>query len=106
MVKIKCEVTNCSHNNEHVCYANIINVGGSRAQKDCDTCCGSFLDSESYGHLTSNINSVGNPCEAITCNVGTCTYNSSNICNANFIQVSGESVNIYSETNCKTFRTK
>jgi actin-related protein len=105
MSKINCSVTNCSHNNENTCYSNIINVGGKSAKKDCDTCCASFLDSKLYTDLTSNINQEGNECTAITCNVGTCTYNSNNLCNAKSIDVSGKNVNFYSETNCSTFKT-
>ena len=105
MSKINCSVTNCSHNNENTCFANVINVGGKSAKKDCDTCCASFLDDKHYDHLTSNINEKGNECTAITCNVGTCTYNSNNLCNAESIDVNGKDVNLYSETNCSTFKT-
>lgn len=106
MSKINCSVTNCSHNNENTCYANVINVGGKSAKKDCDTCCASFLDVKLYTGLTSNINEEGTECTAITCNVGTCTYNSNNLCNADSIDVSGKNVNLYLETNCSTFKTK
>ncbi|MFD3157885.1 DUF1540 domain-containing protein [Haloimpatiens sp. FM7330] len=106
MEKISCNVSNCSHNKENTCYANIINVGGKSAKKDCDTCCGSFLDSKNYGSLTSNVNQSGSNCTAINCNVGTCIYNSNNICTADSIQVSGEGVNIYTETRCSTFKSK
>ena len=37
MPKINCSVSNCSHNDENTCYANIINVGGKSARKDSDT---------------------------------------------------------------------
>ncbi|MCB2289257.1 DUF1540 domain-containing protein [Clostridium sp. CS001] len=105
MSKINCSVTNCSHNNEHACFANVINVGGKSAINDSDTCCASFLDSKIYSDLTNNINENGDECRAITCNVGTCTYNSDNLCNAKSIDVSGDNVNLYSETNCLTFKT-
>jgi hypothetical protein len=105
MSKINCSVTNCSHNDEHTCFANVVNVGGKSAKKDCDTCCASFLDDNIYNDLTSNINMHGDECRSITCNVGTCTYNSDNLCNAESIDVSGKDVNLYSETNCLTFKT-
>lgn len=106
MAKINCSVSNCSHNDNNICYANVINVAGGSAKKDCDTCCASFLDSANYGSLTNNINSTGNPCDAITCNVGSCTYNSNYICSADAIEVNGNNANLYEETNCKTFRRK
>lgn len=104
MSKINCSVSNCSHNNDNACFANIINVGGESAKKDRDTCCASFLDSATYDDLTNNINQKGSECDAITCNVGTCNYNENNLCNAESIDVSGKDVNLYLETNCKTFK--
>lgn len=104
MAKINCDVTNCSHNKEHVCYANIINVVGQSAEKDDDTCCASFLDSAHYSDLTNNINQEGSECTAITCTVHTCNYNSNNLCHADSIHVNGNNANLYSETNCLTFK--
>ena len=106
MSKINCSVSNCSHNNESTCFANIINVGGKSAKKDSDTCCASFLDVRLYSGLTNNVNDKGSECNAITCNVGTCTYNSNMLCNAKNIEVNGENVNLYSETDCLTFKNK
>ncbi len=106
MSKINCSVKNCSHNNEDICFANVINVGGKNAKEDSETCCASFLDSKIYSDLVNNINENGSQCSAITCNVGTCSYNSNNICNAKSIDVSGDNVNLYLETNCSTFKTK
>ena len=105
MSKINCSVENCSHNNDNICFANIINVGGKSAKKDYDTCCASFLDAAIYSDLTNNINEKGSECLSITCNVGTCSYNSNNLCNAESIDVSGEDVDLYLETNCLTFKT-
>lgn len=106
MSKINCSVTNCSHNKDNTCFSNVVTVGGKSAKKDCDTCCASFLDANLYDILTSNTNENGKQCSAITCNVGTCTYNCNNLCDAESIDVSGENVNLYSETNCSTFKTK
>lgn len=106
MAKITCYVGNCSHNDKNVCYANVVNVGGKSAKKDSDTSCGSFLNSTIYSKLTNNVNDQGRQCSAITCNVGTCSYNSNSLCSAKSIKVSGEGVNIYTETNCITFKTK
>ncbi|MCB2293125.1 DUF1540 domain-containing protein [Clostridium algoriphilum] len=104
MSKINCGVANCSHNNDNTCFANIINVGGKSAKKNDDTCCATFMDVKLYSKLTNNINDKGNECNAITCNVGTCTYNADNLCNAESIDVNGDSVNLYTETDCCTFK--
>lgn len=106
MYKIKCDVTKCSHNKERICHANVVNVGGEGAEKDTDTCCASFLDSATYSKLTNNINQRDHECTAITCTAETCTYNSNKLCTAESIHVSGEDANLYSETECSTFKTK
>ena len=105
MSKINCSVTNCSHNDDHICYSNVVHVGGKSARKNSDTCCASFLDSKLYSELTNNINEKGDECIAITCNVSTCVYNYTDLCYARSIEVSGENVNLYPETNCLTFST-
>lgn len=104
MSKINCSVSNCSHNNDSTCFANIINVGGKSAKKDSDTCCASFLDSVIYNDLTNNINEKGKACSAISCNVCTCSYNADTLCNAEAINVNGDNANLYAETNCLTFK--
>lgn len=106
MSKINCGVLNCSHNNESTCYANVINVGGKSARKGSDTCCATFTDDKLYSELTNNINGDGNECNSVTCNVGTCSFNTDNLCNAKSIEVNGEAVNLYTETDCLTFKTK
>lgn len=105
MDKINCSVDNCSHNKSGVCYSNRINIGGKTANESCDTCCGSFLDEKLYSDLTNNTNSSG-CCDCLVCNVHSCSYNHSNLCNLESINVSGENVKIYSETNCSSFDLK
>lgn len=106
MLKINCDAINCSHNNDKICFANVVNIGGKNAKKDCDTCCGSFLDQNNYGDLTNNVNDKGSQCSALTCNVVSCSYNSNNLCNADAIQVDGKGANLYTETFCSTFKQK
>ncbi|MBU3111608.1 DUF1540 domain-containing protein [Clostridium lacusfryxellense] len=106
MSKINCGVENCSHNNEHTCFANIINVGGKSARKESDTCCASFLDSLAYSSLTNIIDTNSHGCDVVSCTVVTCTYNSNELCSAKSIEVNGHNVNLYSETDCLTFNHK
>lgn len=105
MAKINCSVSNCSHNKSNTCYSNIVNIGGGCASKSCTTCCGNFLDSKNYATLTNNTNSNG-PCDALVCSVESCLYNSNKSCTAENIDVLGNNVKIYSETNCSTFKQK
>ncbi|SFD13654.1 DUF1540 domain-containing protein [Clostridium uliginosum] len=105
MQKINCNVNNCSHNNSGTCYANRVDIGGKSAQKDCDTCCGSFLDEKNYGDLTNNTNNPGE-CDCLVCNVETCTHNCNKLCNLSSINVNGANPNMYTETNCKSFSCK
>ena len=105
MNKINCSVNNCSHNEKGACYANRVNVGGKGAKDSCDTCCGSFLDKVHYSKLTNNTNSNGS-CDCLVCEVETCGYNNNKLCSAETISVSGNNVNIYTETNCSTFKSK
>lgn len=106
MKKINCNVTNCSHNQSSVCYSNRVDVNGSGAKKDDDTCCGSFLDEKNYGNLTNNTNS-SSQCDALICNVKNCTHNCNSTCDLDSITIDSNSpVNLYSETNCKNFEPK
>lgn len=106
MAKINCGVVNCSHNDNYICYANVVNIGGKNSKTSADTSCGSFLDQTHYGHLTNNVNDKGNECTAITCNANTCQYNFNYLCTADAIKVNGKDVHLYSEADCKTFKFK
>lgn len=103
MAKISCEVTNCSHNDSGVCYANCVDIVGNSAQKGDDTCCGSFLNSLHYSGLTNNTLSSGS-CDCLKCAAENCTFNDNKLCTLDQIQVSGETVNDYTQTECESFK--
>lgn len=105
MPRIDCSVNNCSHNQSGVCYSNRVNMAGSFAHSSEGTCCGSFLDKAGYSTLTSNTNSSG-ACDCLVCEATSCTHNNNKLCSADTITVSGNGANLYSETNCETFRCK
>ncbi|WP_322382011.1 DUF1540 domain-containing protein [Clostridium perfringens] len=94
---------NCSHNKENICFSNRTNVVGKNSDKECDTCCASFLDRAIYGNLTNNTYDEGEPCSCLVCKVNTCRYNENELCSLNSINVSGSDVKLYSETNCESF---
>lgn len=102
MSKISCDVCSCSHNKENKCYSNRVNIGGKSADKDMQTCCGSFLNNLLYGELTNNVNS-GGLCDCLVCYVDTCKHNCNHLCDLEEIHVHGPSANLYEETNCDSF---
>lgn len=105
MQRINCDVTNCSHNESGICYSNRVDIGGVSASSARGTCCGSFLNQFLYSTLTNNTNSKGQ-CDALTCDVETCTHNCNKLCDLNSISISGEGVQIYSQTRCSSFENK
>lgn len=105
MSKINCNVSNCSHNSSNVCYANRVDIGGGYSEKECSTCCGSFLNNQNYGKLTNNTNSAGQ-CDCLVCNVPTCAHYDNHQCKLDSIEVTGKNPEIYSETNCASFKKK
>lgn len=103
MAKIDCSATTCSHNLSGVCYANCVDIVGSSADKDSDTACGSFLNRLHYSELTNNILGTGS-CDCLKCMVATCQFNSNNLCTRDGIQVNGENVEYYTQTECSSFK--
>lgn len=102
MNKIKCNVTNCSHNKCGTCYSNRVNIGGQSALVDEKTCCGSFLNKLSYGELTNSVNHDG-ACDSVVCFVKGCKHNNNNLCSLDSIQIVGDNVEVYTETKCHSF---
>lgn len=105
MDKISCEVTNCSHNKTGVCYANCVDIVGSSALKDYDTCCGSFLNKLHYAELTNNTLSSGS-CDCLKCTVETCSFNSNHSCTLGNIKVKGDHAEYHTQTECDSFQLK
>jgi len=105
MGKINCQVNECSHNKSGECYANCVDIVGSSAQKNTDTCCGSFLNKLHYSELTNNTLSSG-ACDCLKCTVETCTFNSNHLCTLDNIQVNGENVEYHTQTACESFKNK
>ena len=106
MNMINCNAVNCSHNKDMVCYSNRINIVGKNSTKNDNTCCGSFLESKTYGALTNNIFEEGNACDCLVCNVEKCKYNDNQLCSLDSIYVSGNGANLYTETCCESFCEK
>lgn len=105
MPKINCTVDSCSHYNGGICFANRVDIGGGASENATGTCCDSFLNKKNYSRLTNNANSSYS-CDTLVCNASQCKYNDNSLCNLSSITVSGNSVQIYSETNCSSFSPK
>lgn len=105
MSRIDCSVSSCSHNKSGTCYANRVNIGGKSATVDEETCCGSFLNKLLYSTLTNNTNSEGQ-CDCLVCFVKSCKHNENNLCSLEEIEVSGNNVEIYTETKCESFHVR
>lgn len=107
MDKISCNVINCSHNSNSICYADKVIINGNGSQESENTCCSSFLDVEHYSKLTNNKHG-GGPCSYLGCNVHTCSYNTGEACALNSIAVDKNSpeAKLYSETYCTSFKVK
>ena len=106
MSKIKCNVTNCSHNSGEICHADRVNIGGINASNDSNTCCGSFLNRLLYSDLT-NCSSESGTCDCLVCYSKTCAHNENCLCSLEDISVGGGSdTAIYTETCCNSFESK
>ncbi|MBC8580881.1 MAG: DUF1540 domain-containing protein [Zhenhengia sp.] len=104
MTKVHCSVTNCSYNNDRVCYAQRVAIGGQGAVEDEATCCGTFLNQDVYSNLAEHTE-YKSPCLSVTCSVATCTYHADHQCTLNSIDVDGSGhAAIYIETCCSSFK--
>lgn len=103
MSNVMCGATNCSYNQEHVCCANTIKVGGKAATNEASTCCASFLNRAVYSNL-AEYTSIRGTSKEILCNVATCNYNCDDHCSLEEIEVGGSSsTSFYTETDCLSF---
>lgn len=105
MAKIVCGVGECAHNKMGDCCANIVSVVGASSQKDCDTCCSSFLKQTIYSELTSSATG-DRTCTCLECKVKTCKHNVECCCRLDHIKVNGDNVDCYDDTNCLSFELK
>lgn len=103
MAKIACGVTECSHNKNGDCFANIVSITGPSAHSDSETACSSFLDQMTYSELTNCQASAGGACDCLECHVKTCKHNENCNCQLDHIKVNGDNVSSYCQTNCLSF---
>ena len=103
MSYISCSVSSCANNKSGTCYAAGLNIGGKGATSECDTCCGSYLNSAVYSNL-ANFTSLRGAADKILCSANTCKYNSDGACNLDSIEIgSSTDAKNYTETESLSF---
>lgn len=101
MPNLKCEVRNCSYNEEYYCCLSRINVGHKNATNAIETCCESFVESE---YVASNCSMGPEEVVDIQCDAVECVFNCSKLCTAVDVEVGGASTACHSDdTQCNTF---
>lgn len=106
MTDLKCNVTSCTYNKEHLCSKGDIMVGGKRAQEKDATCCESF--SPKKEGMEGYSSSLSHPSHTISidCEASQCVYNQNYKCMAEHVEISGNGACNCKETLCATFREK
>lgn len=104
MTKLKCSVRGCTYQKDECCCRGNIHVEGTHANKNSETCCGSFQEKKECGCA----NSMGEPPQMseIACEAVNCKFNVDCKCNAKDIMVTGNNACSSSETECASFDCK
>ncbi|MDF2613247.1 MAG: hypothetical protein K0S71_1033 [Clostridia bacterium] len=99
---ISCSVDSCSYNQEGVCNASILNIGGSGAQITEATSCETYLKQSEYSNLAQTVRRGHT--DTIFCSVDTCAYHDKQHCTLKEIEVGClKDVDDYTETDCLSF---
>lgn len=96
---LKCNATNCAHNENHECMAGQILVVGSEANSTEDTYCGTFVDKEESGFTNVENNGYTSP-QNIKCEAYKCKYNENLNCTADYVKINED------DASCETFIEK
>lgn len=105
MTQLKCDVIHCMSNRDGCCCRPDIQIGGANATQHQQTCCESFQPTR--GGATNAVDySHTNPSMPVKCDATNCVYNSDCQCDANAIQVSGQSAEKMDQTCCETFECR
>lgn len=104
MANLNCGAVTCSYNKEKCCCKGDIMVGGKHAN-DCEnTCCESFH--KRNGDVYTSAISHPSPTISIDCEVVKCIYNADYRCNAEHVDIKGNTADTSRDTLCATFREK
>lgn len=96
---LKCNATNCAHNENCQCRAGAIEVEGREAFMTSDTYCASFVDRVNSGFTNCEDCGRTKP-ENIKCEARNCKYNENLYCMADYVRINEN------DTSCQTFVQK
>lgn len=102
MTELKCHANTCCHNQEECCCKSTINVSGSQACCEDDTCCGSFQEKKE-GSVSNSLKKAKHAIQ-ITCDATDCKHNKECTCRATTIEVSGRGASSAKQTACDSFQ--
>lgn len=113
---LSCSAEACVHNQGGLCTANQIHVAGTNATTSSQTLCDTFAEkgfTNAVSHI-GNMNIMGEIKQVfsnssiqmspyIKCDAEKCEYNSSRVCTASNVQISGVNADNSEGTKCSTF---
>lgn len=102
MTNLRCEVSNCANNDEHLCCRHNISVKGPSAESPDATCCDSFCECGRHGEKNA-VHGEAIPETEIACNAVDCVHNKCEKCAASSIEVKGIGANQPEGTLCGSF---
>lgn len=101
MPNLRCDVKNCSYNEECHCCLSQIQVGDQVSSNTEATNCESFVESE---YIASNCSMEPKDDVQITCSATECVFNHSHQCFAVDVEISGTNTTCHlDDTCCSTF---
>ena len=104
MAYLKCDVKNCSYNEDCMCCLSKINVGDQSSSNSNATNCESFVESE---YVASNCSMAPQEAVYIKCSAIECVFNMAHECQAVEVQVGSTNTAChYEDTYCGTFISK
>jgi len=104
MTELKCSVSSCASNKDHLCVLHNIHVEGRTASSADETACGSYQTRLSAP--TNALEGVSPASETeVRCAATDCRYNQGEHCRAGSIYVQGGGYH-GSGTRCDTFKAK
>ena len=112
MPKLKCEVSECSYNADHLCARGGIDVEGPEARCKKDTACLSFVPKGrgSYNYEFAKFEETFKPETSVYCDAVNCVFECDSRCRADRIEIKktadGDQAKNAATTMCKTFESK
>lgn len=101
MTYLDCSVTGCIYNDDRCCCKGSIEVEGREAQREDDTCCGSFKECRE-GCACNAIQEKAKETD-VSCEAVRCVFNQNLKCSAEHIGIAGGNACTCQGTKCASF---